>query len=67
MENVNAAEVTLLVALIGVWTIALMITAGVIIRDIVSAWRGTDAQEELTVELDPARWTLAVGSDAESK
>jgi len=60
---VNAAEVTLLVAVVGVWTIALMITAGVIIRDIVRAWRGTDAQEELTVGLDPARWSLATGDE----
>lgn len=63
MENVNAAEVTLLVAVVGVWTIALMITAGVIIRDIVRAWRGTDAQEELTLDLDPARWSLATGDE----
>lgn len=62
-EGVSAAEMTLLVALVGVWTIALMITAGVIIRDIVRAWRGTDAQEELTVDLDPARWDLVMGSE----
>ncbi len=67
MENLDAAEVTLLVALVGAWSVALIMIAGVVIRDIVRAWRGTDAQGELTVErqpgVDPARWDLATGDD----
>jgi len=63
VERVNAAEVALMVDLLGLWAITLMITAGVIISNMVRVWRGTDAQEELTADVDPARWDLVMGGE----